>query len=97
MPKIYIAKPFVLSLDGGEQVKFSAGAHTVEQDIADHWFVKAHTAESAPTQSEDVAAEMAAKDAEIETLKAALAEAVAAKEEAAKAKPEAPAKAKKDA
>ena len=98
MPKIYIAKAFVLNTDGGEQIKFAVGARDVEQAVADHWFVKAHTAESAPTQSEDAAAELAAKDAEIEALKAALAEAVAAKEAAAKAKSEAPAaKAKKDA
>lgn len=43
MPKIEIAKPFRLTLDNGSYRDFPAGEYDVEDAIAQHWFVKAHT------------------------------------------------------
>ncbi|CAN0620531.1 protein of unknown function [Burkholderia multivorans] len=40
--KIEVTKAFRLLTDG-EHSHFPVGVHTVEQEVADHWYVKAHT------------------------------------------------------
>lgn len=47
--KIRVTKSFVLTLVAGVTRTFAEGEHVVEQAIADHWYVKAH---SAPTPAE---------------------------------------------
>lgn len=42
MAKITVAKPFKLTLDSGEIKVFDIGDHTVDKEVADHWFTKAH-------------------------------------------------------
>ncbi|HAU74868.1 MAG TPA: hypothetical protein DCW88_04860 [Agrobacterium sp.] len=42
MAKITVAKPFKLTLDSGEIKVFDVGDHTVDKEVADHWFTKAH-------------------------------------------------------
>lgn len=39
---INVVRPFTLHFKG-VATQFAAGIHTVEHDIADHWFVKAHS------------------------------------------------------
>lgn len=46
--KINIVESFTLTHDDGQQQKFNAGQHEVEDHIADHWFVRAHSDEPAP-------------------------------------------------
>ncbi|USE78843.1 hypothetical protein NDR89_19585 [Cupriavidus gilardii] len=41
--KIHVAKAFRLLGKDGTVTAFAAGNHTVDQEVADHWFVKAHT------------------------------------------------------
>jgi hypothetical protein len=41
MPTIQVDEPFVLNLDDGTQRDFRSGLFEVEQEIADHWYVKA--------------------------------------------------------
>lgn len=42
MAKITVATPFKLTLDSGEIKVFDVGEHTVDKEIAEHWFTKAH-------------------------------------------------------
>ena len=42
MKKIQVEKPFLLTHDDATQRRFTAGAHEVEDAIADHWYVKMH-------------------------------------------------------
>lgn len=64
MPKIYIAKAFKLQhqdKDGKPTVThFDVGNHTVPADVAEHWFVKAHTGEE-PAAGTDDDADLAEK------------------------------------
>ena len=41
MKKIYVLSAFNLN-DGASIKAFTPGFHDVENDVADHWFVKAH-------------------------------------------------------
>ena len=41
MKKIYVMKPFNFN-DGSAQTHFGVGFHDVTDDVAVHWFVKAH-------------------------------------------------------
>ena len=44
MPTITVHTPFRLTLtDGAPPVSFGVGAHVVEDEIAQHWYVQAHT------------------------------------------------------
>lgn len=42
MPKISVAKAFNLRKENGEVVSFEPGDYTVDKEIIEHWFVKAH-------------------------------------------------------
>ena len=57
MKKIQVEKPFLLTHDDATQRRFTAGAHEVEDAIADHWYVKIHLApeEKAPEDAEQAA------------------------------------------
>ena len=48
MVTIKVAKPFTLSPDEGEPQVFGVGSYEVEQEVADHWYVKAHLAPPDP-------------------------------------------------
>lgn len=54
MKKIYVLAPFNFN-DGKEQHHYSVGFHEVPDDVADHWFVKAHISPDgeAPTSAHD--------------------------------------------
>jgi len=111
--KIHVAKPFKLLTEKGEPMHFGVGNHTVDQAVADHWFVKAHLdGESAGGDTEAAAdellAELEAKAKAVQEAEATLAareaevaereKAVAAREQALDAaKQEAEAKAKAEA
>lgn len=41
--KINVQSPFTLTRDDGERVSYKVGIQEVEQWVADHWFVKAHS------------------------------------------------------
>ncbi len=45
MKTIYVEKSFLFRPDKGDPVPFAVGSHVVEDDVADHWFVKANCAE----------------------------------------------------
>lgn len=45
MKTIYVERSFLFRPDKGDPVPFAVGSHTVEDDVADHWFVKANCAE----------------------------------------------------
>lgn len=42
MKKIYVTKAFNFNLPDKKQEHFSTGFHEVDDEIADHWFVKGH-------------------------------------------------------
>lgn len=42
MPKIIVATPFSLTTASGA-IDFPAGVHEVDEDVANHWYVKAHS------------------------------------------------------
>lgn len=42
MAKIQVNKPFVYNGKGGIKTPFAVGIFTVEDEVANHWFVKAH-------------------------------------------------------
>ncbi|MBU9818152.1 hypothetical protein J1781_25325 [Rahnella sp. C60] len=42
MKKIYVLKSFLFNDGSGEPVTFEPGFHDVDDDVAEHWFVKAH-------------------------------------------------------
>lgn len=111
--KIHVAKAFKLLGKDGKQHDFPVGNHTVDQDVAEHWFVKAHLdGESAGGDTEAAAdellAELEAKAKAVQEAEAKLAareaeltereKAVAAREQALDAdKQDAEAKAKAEA
>lgn len=64
MAKISVKKPFVLNLPAGH-VAFSVGVVDVEDNVANHWYVQAHSEpvveqEPAPDKGDEIAAFMAA-------------------------------------
>lgn len=78
--KIYVLTPFNFN-DGNEITAFAAGFHDVENDVAEHWFVKAHCSpdgEAPTTESDPRIAELEAliaeKDTRVAELEAQLAE-----------------------
>lgn len=40
--KIDVHTPFLLNVSGEKQLSFGVGSAEVEQEIADHWYVKHH-------------------------------------------------------
>lgn len=80
MKKIYVLAPFNFN-NGREQKHFAVGFHDVDDDVADHWFVKAHISPDgeAPTVADDphlaeLEAQMADKDKKIAELEAQIEE-----------------------
>lgn len=55
MPKIYVKKAFKLQ-HNGEVLDFPVGNHTVDKEVAEHWFVKAHTGEEPAVDPDSAAA-----------------------------------------
>ncbi|MCL8293823.1 hypothetical protein M9Y55_28590 [Klebsiella oxytoca] len=73
MKKIYVLTAFNFN-DGAKITPFSAGFHDVEDEVAEHWFVKAHCSPDgeAPAVAEDP--RIAEYEARIAELEAKLAE-----------------------
>jgi hypothetical protein len=72
MKTIIVKQPFQLNVGTGEHVQFSVGRHNVDDKIAEHWFVQAHSEvldlvalkkEADKAAAEHAAAEKAAKEA----------------------------------
>lgn len=78
---IFVKQSFVLTKDDGEKVPFPAGRHSVDADVADHWFVKLHLGDEAdlPAPDQDL---VQVAEAEIEQLKEQLASEKTAREAA---------------
>jgi len=55
MAKITVAKPFRLN-HKGKLLRFDAGVHTVEKEVAEHWFVHQHLATAADDAGSDESA-----------------------------------------
>jgi hypothetical protein len=43
MKSVHIVMPFTLTLNDGSQRKFTPGVVELEDDIAEHWYVRAHS------------------------------------------------------
>ncbi len=56
MPVIEVLKDFVLTLDDHTRREFKKGEHEVEQAIADHWYVKAHSTPVEPAAATPISA-----------------------------------------
>lgn len=111
--KIQVAKPFKLLGKDGKMTDFPVGAHSVDKEVAEHWFVQAHLGgpvEGGDTEAaaDELLAELEAKAKAVQEAEATLAareaevaereKAVAAREQALDAaKQEAEAKAKAEA
>ncbi len=50
MPTINIVRPFELTLANGTKRRFNPGSHDVPDDIANHWYVRAHTDNPPPVR-----------------------------------------------
>ncbi|HHF8231920.1 MULTISPECIES: hypothetical protein [Raoultella] len=74
MKKIYVLTAFNFN-DGAKITPFAAGFHDVDDEVAEHWFVKAHCSPDgeAPAVAEDP--RIAEYEARIAELEAQLAEA----------------------
>lgn len=74
MKKIYVLTAFNFN-DGAKITPFAAGFHDVDDEVAEHWFVKAHCSPDgeAPAVEEDP--RIAEYEARIAELEAQLAEA----------------------
>jgi len=68
MPKIYVAKAFTLTHDDGTRTSFDVGNHKVDQEIADHWFVKHHLGEAPAQEGADTSEQAKQRLAELERL-----------------------------
>ena len=70
MAKIHVHTPFTLTKDDGAAQSFLPGSHEVDDDIADHWYVRAHSGEqvqaAAQVSEADVAAELAEERASLD-------------------------------
>ncbi|QYY30245.1 hypothetical protein K2O51_23010 [Cupriavidus pinatubonensis] len=65
MPKIYVKKAFTLH-HKDERHDFPVGNHTVPADVAEHWYVKAHTGEE-PAAGEGEPDDLAEKRAVLDS------------------------------
>lgn len=72
MPKIYVHTPFTLQHKGAK-LQFGIGNHTVDADVAAHWYVKAHVGEE-PAADPDTSAAADAMLAELQAKEKALAD-----------------------
>jgi hypothetical protein len=64
MARITVEKAFTLHLDHGPSVRFPVGEHDVDDAIAAHWYVQAHStpvADKVPAAPKDQKAEKATK------------------------------------
>lgn len=72
--KIYVNKAFkLLDPDTKQHADYPVGNHTVEKEVAEHWFVKAHTGAEPPLDPDAQAAAdelMAELDARAQALQA---------------------------
>ncbi len=48
MPEIHVARGFTLTHDDGRKVVIAAGKQSVDQDVADHFYTKAHLVGAKP-------------------------------------------------
>ena len=55
MAKIYVHTAFRLLQENGEHREFKVGNHTVDDDVAGHWYVKAHTGKPDEDDADDKA------------------------------------------
>jgi hypothetical protein len=94
---ITVLKPFTLTRDDGTRVSYAAGSQQVEPEVADHWYVKAHTQAALPVAHTEAPLTAAPDyDAQITALESRLGEVIglktahdaAVKEAAAAAKAE---------
>lgn len=73
MPKrIFVTRPITVNLDTGEAVKLTAGVHSVEAEVAEHWFVKANSQsfdDAVPDDAKEVVSALQAKLDELEKAK----------------------------
>jgi hypothetical protein len=62
MATIQVLKPFVFN-DGGVLKPFAAGMHEVDDEVAGHWYVQAHSQDTATAlvEAEEVEAAATAK------------------------------------
>jgi len=71
MARIHVHTPFTLTKDDGAAQSFLPGSHEVDDDVADHWYVKAHSGEpvqaAAQVSEADVAAELAEERASLDS------------------------------
>ena len=81
MKTIYVLKTFIFNDGSGKPVTFEPGFHDVEDDVAKHWFVKAHLSpdgKAPATQTDPRVAELegqlAERDTKIAELEGQLAE-----------------------
>ena len=84
--KISVHRPIIVNLDADRKITLPAGVHTVEQEVADHWYVKANSEqlselmvnadelEAAHEQITDLTAQVAELQNQIELLSAKNAE-----------------------
>ncbi|NMP26853.1 hypothetical protein GW590_08250 [Rahnella sp. SAP-1] len=81
MKTIYVLKAFGFNDGSGKLVDFSPGFHDVEDEVAEHWFVKAHLSPDgkAPATDTDpriseLEGQLADRDAKITELEGQLAD-----------------------
>ena len=77
MTKIYVVKAFNFNAPDKTQVHFDVGFHEVDEETADHWFVKGHCSKDgqAPADEKaDLLSVIAALRVQVEEQKAQIAE-----------------------
>ena len=81
MKIIYVLKTFIFNDGSGKPVTFKPGFHDVEDDVAKHWFVKAHLSpdgKAPATQTDpritELEGQLAERDTKITELEGQLAE-----------------------
>jgi len=68
--EILVHTPFTFTESNGEKTPFASGRHSVEKEVAEHWFVAAHADQTGSTL--DSGGDTALLTAEIDSLKAQL-------------------------
>jgi hypothetical protein len=86
MPKtIHVTSPYTLNLGDGRVVSVAAGIQTLDDEIADHWYTKAHSAQAGLTGVEYAAHLRGQADAQYVRAKEAMALYLAYEQQAADA------------
>lgn len=49
--EILVHTPFIFTTEGGEKTSFATGRHSVDKDVAEHWFVVAHSDQTGSTET----------------------------------------------